>query len=213
VGGTLNRLTGLSHRPGDRGHTSRGPSSQPIFCGVKTPGEVGGAEGRRADPYAGQAVDVSYNLQRAEARTILRGFWVKRLRLVIPGEAVLVAVYARTVGPPYWEGILTGLILGAFAAFVVMAIWDQSRLKSLCRPVHVRWSPAGVQVANPQETKQFRWSSVTGCKASRTFLTTTFSDGTAIHVPRRAFASNTDLQQVLGLVDKGTFVDVRKEPG
>lgn len=156
---------------------------------------------------------MSYNLERTEARAILRGFWVKRLRVVIPGEALLVVVYARSVGPPYWEGILTGLILGSFTAFVVMAIWDQSRLKSLCRHVHVRWSPAGVQVANPQETKQFRWSSVKGCKASRTFLTTSFSDGTAIHVPMRAFASKTDLQQVVSLVDKGTLVDVQKEPG
>lgn len=173
---------------------------------------MSGPEGQRTDPYTGQAVDVEFTLQRPEARAILHGFWSKRLLKLSPAVAVLILIYVRAVGPPYWASVLTGLILCSLTTLVVMVLWDQSRLPRLCRHVHVRWSPAGVQVAFPEETKQFHWSSVAGCKLSRRFLTTSFTNGKTVHVPKRAFASDSEVQRVLKLASDATLIDIQK-PG
>jgi hypothetical protein len=157
-----------------------------------------------------QVVDVSYMLERPEARSILRGFWSKRLLKASPALAVLVIVYVRAIGPPYAVSVLTGLLLCSLTWIGVMAIWDHGKLKVLCRRVRVRWSPAGVQVANPLGTKQFHWSEVAGCKVTNRFVSTTFSDGQVVHVPRRAFKSDAETDRILKLAEAAALIDVKK---
>ena len=165
-----------------------------------------------SDPHhtAGQAVDVRYTLQPSEARAILHGFWGKRLLRSSPAAIALILAYVYAVGRPYWASALTGLGLFSFTWVAVMALWDVKKLPALCRQVHVRWSSAGVQVANPQETKQFHWTSVTGCELSQRFLTTNFTDGQAIHLTKRSFSSQSDLQKVLTLATEARVIDVQK---
>jgi hypothetical protein len=80
--------------------------------------------------------DVSYTPKRSEARSILRGFWSKRLLRISPGLALLLVVFMRAVGPPNVVGLLVGSLLCAVTLVAVMTIWDHSQLKALCR--HVR---------------------------------------------------------------------------
>jgi hypothetical protein len=171
---------------------------------------MGGMSSQDPAPGREQAVDVFYTLERPEARSILRGFWSKRLLRISPALLVLLVVYVRAVGPPYVASVITGLILISLTGGLIMIAWDQSQLKTVCRHVRVRWSPAGVQVAMPLGTKQFHWSEVTGCKISNRFVSTTFTDGKAIHVPKRAFASDADPERILRLANAAAVVDVRK---
>jgi hypothetical protein len=132
--------------------------------------------GNHDDPLE-RVVDVSDTFKRSEARAILRGFWSRRLLKIGPGLAVLLVAFVRASGPRYVLSILVA----------VMTIWDHGQLKALCRDVRVRWSPARVQVTNPDGTKPFQWSEVTDCTISRRFLSTSFTNGTTILVPIRAF--------------------------
>jgi hypothetical protein len=157
-----------------------------------------------------EVVDVSYMLTRSDARSILRGFWSKRLLKISPGLVILLVVFMRAVGPPYVVSFLIALLLCALTLITVMTIWDHRQLKAFCRQVRVSWSPTRVQVGNPQGTKPFLWSEVTGCKLSGRFLSTSFTDGSTIHVPKGAFTSEGDPERILKLANAAAATDIQK---
>jgi hypothetical protein len=160
-----------------------------------------------------EVVEVSYTLTRSDARSILRGFWSKRLLKISPGLVVLLAVFMRAVGPPYVANFFIALVLCALTLVAVMTIWDHAQLKALCRQVHVSWSAARVQVGNSQGTKPFRWSEVTGCKLSGRFVSTSFTDGSTIHVPKRAFTSEGDPERILRMANAAVVSDIQRRSG
>jgi hypothetical protein len=107
-------------------------------------------------------------------------------------------------------GVLAGVLVCSVMLIVVMANWDHGQLKVLCREVRVRWGPARVQVTNPDGTNSFQWSEVTGCKISNRFVSTSFADGSTIHVPKRAFTSEADPERVLRMAKAAAAIDVHK---
>ncbi len=169
-------------------------------------------EGTGNYPQPDSAVEVSYTLQRPEARAVLHGFWGRRLLRLSPACFILIAAYVRLVGPPYWVSVLTGLLIFSATILVVMALWDQSQLPSLCRHVHVKWNPVGVQIDTPSGTWGYHWGSVRSCKASPRFVSMRFADGKWIHVPARAFASSSDRDRVLGFASRASLIDVQEGP-
>jgi hypothetical protein len=154
-------------------------------------------------------VEVSYTLDRREADSVLREYWRRRMLKIGAALVVLVAVFARSTGPPYWAGAVTGVLLVSTVLLVVILIWNRSKRPSLLHHFHWKWTPGGVQVDTPSGTWRYHWSAITSCKISGRFLRMRTGNGTSYHVPIRAFASDSELGQVIRLSSSATQIDIR----